>query len=218
MSVEGNTVTTNETDPTASTAEPEPTTQAEPDLVIYEMPQVDPASVPEVEAKDDAVVNIESEGDDDVDARAESYDRADFQAPTDEVETHDEPGVATEAQDDLPSEDEPEIDDDAELVGLPKLNGDGPAGIEAEAIEGRPFLNDRSVFEERWNAVLISFVDNPRQAVESADHLVSEAIDDLANHRESLQAQWRQGDNVDTEQLRVIVQRYQAFLLGLLNT
>lgn len=130
---------------------------------------------------------------------------------------------------DTDDETEPEVTD-----GRPEDNGEDPEALDPQddtevleatadgATEGRPFLSDDGIFEERWNAIQIGFVDDPRSAVESADHLVTEAIDDLAkilaSHRELLQAQWRQDDDVDTEQLRVVFRDYRALLLGLLHT
>ena len=47
---------------------------------------------------------------------------------------------------------------------------------------------------------------------------MEELAKNLVSHRDSLQAQWRQGDDVDTEQLRVVFQGYRAFLFGLVST
>lgn len=157
----------------------------------------------------------ESEVDDEIAA----YGTPESETAETEPEVDDEATVAVEPDIDTSDEVEPQAVTD----GLPGHNGDGPAepeGPHEVVIGGRPYLRDGGVFEERWTAIQTGFVDDPRLAVESADHLITEAIDDLAKilagHRETLQAQWR--DDVDTEQLRVVFRDYRAYLLGLLHT
>ena len=58
----------------------------------------------------------------------------------------------------------------------------------------------------RWNEIQASFVDEPRRAVEEADHLLSEVIEFVADQREQL-AQRLSGAEDDTESLRVGLQR-----------
>ena len=66
------------------------------------------------------------------------------------------------------------------------------------------------------------FVDNPRQAVEQADHLVAETVKRLAqmfaDERNKLEQQWSRGDHVSTEDLRVALMRYRSFFDRLLVT
>ena len=66
-----------------------------------------------------------------------------------------------------------------------------------------------------WDHVQASFVDEPRQAVEQADHLVATAIKRLAeifaDEKGRLEGQWDRGDEVDTEDLRQALRRYRAF-------
>jgi hypothetical protein len=72
----------------------------------------------------------------------------------------------------------------------------------------------------RWDAIQASFVDEPRHAVEEADALVAEAIrriaDSFSEERSRLESQWSQGDEVDTEDLRITLQRYRTFFNQLL--
>ena len=74
---------------------------------------------------------------------------------------------------------------------------------------------------QRWDAIQVSFVDEPRKAVEHADHLVAEAMKRIAevfaNERSRLEGQWDRGDNVSTEDLRVALQRYRSFFGRLLS-
>jgi hypothetical protein len=76
-------------------------------------------------------------------------------------------------------------------------------------------------FRTRWESVQTGFVDEPRRAVEQADGLVAEAIQQLAksfaDERGKLEAQWSQGDDISTEDLRVALQRYRAFFERLLE-
>lgn len=67
----------------------------------------------------------------------------------------------------------------------------------------------------RWNEIQSRFVDEPRSAVQQADTLVSEVIEKItrmfANKHSSLEAQWKQGNDVSTEDLRKALQRYRSF-------
>jgi hypothetical protein len=209
------------------------------------MPQPDPTPVAEVEADGETDAEVASEGDDGLETRAEAYDESASQTRTDdETETYDEPELETETYGqpelDGDGQTEPDLelalheDLDTELAPETAATAGEPETLDLRdevdlreasaevATEGRPFLNDADVFEERWNAIQTSFVDGPRPAVQRADRLVTEAMEELAknlvSHRDSLQAQWRQGDDVDTEQLRVVFQAYRAFLFGLLST
>ncbi len=82
--------------------------------------------------------------------------------------------------------------------------------------------DDSSGFRDRWMNIQTGFVDEPRQAVEQADALVAELMKRLAqtfaDERAKLEAQWGQGDNVGTEELRVALQRYRSFFERLLST
>ena len=67
----------------------------------------------------------------------------------------------------------------------------------------------------RWNEVQNKFVDEPRSAVEQADALVYEVIQQItqmfANEHSSLEGQWKQGNDVSTEDLRKALQKYRSF-------
>jgi hypothetical protein len=73
----------------------------------------------------------------------------------------------------------------------------------------------------RWDAIQVSFVDEPREAVEQADSLVAAAMKRLAEmfaaERARLDGQWDRGDNVSTENLRLALQRYRSFFGRLLS-
>ena len=71
-------------------------------------------------------------------------------------------------------------------------------------------------FRTRWNVIQGKFVDEPRAAVQQADALVSEVVEQitqmLANEHSSLGSQWNQGSEVSTEDLRKALQRYRSLL------
>ena len=97
--------------------------------------------------------------------------------------------------------------------------GDRPA----PRTESTPLFpsNEADGFRSRWDSVQGSFVDQPRQAVEQADSLVAEVIkrlaDSFATERGKLEEQWGRGDDVDTEDLRLALQRYRSFFDRLLS-
>lgn len=77
-------------------------------------------------------------------------------------------------------------------------------------------------FEQQWSGIQTSFVDEPRQAVERADTLVAELMQELASGfsetRAKLEAQWdNEGDDASTEDLRVALTRYRSFFNRLLS-
>jgi hypothetical protein len=79
---------------------------------------------------------------------------------------------------------------------------------------------ERSSLDSRWNDIQANFVDEPREAVEQADALVSETIERLTKSfsraRSGLEGQWSQGEEVSTEELRVAIKRYRSFFNRLL--
>jgi hypothetical protein len=76
-------------------------------------------------------------------------------------------------------------------------------------------------FTTRWQEIQTSFVDKPRDAVAQADALVADLMQRLAagfsNERERLESQWKGGDDVSTEELRVALTRYRSFFDRLLS-
>jgi hypothetical protein len=96
--------------------------------------------------------------------------------------------------------------------GAPELEraADQPIFPESEAADLR----------HSWQSIQAGFVDQPRRAVEDADHLVATTMKRLAEmfaqERSRLEAQWDRGDDVSTEDLRVALQRYRTFFGRLL--
>ncbi|CAN7564604.1 hypothetical protein LJR219_004095 [Phenylobacterium sp. LjRoot219] len=88
---------------------------------------------------------------------------------------------------------------------------DQPIFHEGEAME----------LKRAWETIQAGFVDEPRAAVQEADHLVATTMkrlaDMFAEERAGLESQWDRGDDVSTEELRVALQRYRAFFGRLLS-
>ncbi|MFI9817096.1 hypothetical protein [Saccharothrix variisporea] len=76
-------------------------------------------------------------------------------------------------------------------------------------------------FRTEWRTLQSDFVDDPRDAVRRADELVAQVVQSLAttfaDHKRSLEGQWQQGEQVDTEELRNALRRYRAFFDRLLS-
>jgi hypothetical protein len=79
---------------------------------------------------------------------------------------------------------------------------------------------DASGFQSRWQRIQQTFVDEPKAAVKEADGLVAEVMQAVArafaDEREQLERRWTQGEDVSTEDLRQILQRYRSFFQRLL--
>jgi hypothetical protein len=88
----------------------------------------------------------------------------------------------------------------------------------AEALFPQDYAQD---LRSQWDRVQTTFVDEPRAAVQEADKLVDHAIKRLSeifsDERNRLEQQWSRGDEVNTEDLRVALQKYRSFFYRLLN-
>jgi hypothetical protein len=104
--------------------------------------------------------------------------------------------------------------------GAPEQPANDPAAVHSRAtpLFSEPDVSD---FRSRWSDIQTAFVDEPRRAVEDADHLVASLMkklaDGFAKEREGLEHQWDRGDSVSTEDLRIALQRYRAFFDRLLT-
>src|SRR4029453_10093583 len=76
-------------------------------------------------------------------------------------------------------------------------------------------------FRTRGSSTQPGFVHEPRRTVEAADKLVASVMQRLAEgfatERSGLEKQWDQGDNVSTEDLGLVLQRYRSFFDRLLK-
>jgi hypothetical protein len=142
------------------------------------------------------------------------------------TELHDEEQLSTEdmaAAGSGQSREQPLRRDDVAPEAAPSGPNTAPASPTAQEERATPLFASEEAQELRsnWDAIQTGFVDNPRQAVEQADHLVAQTIKHLAevfaNERNQLEQQWSRGDNVSTEDLRIALQRYRSFFDRLLS-
>ncbi|WP_329200294.1 MULTISPECIES: hypothetical protein [unclassified Streptomyces] len=133
--------------------------------------------------------------------------------------TDEDTGVRGTAGDDL-REDEPARADEADTTAAGTREGAGAAGDTAD----EPLLAgpDAEEFRRRWGEIQGRFVDDPQDAVRSADTLVAEVMQTLAgtfsSHKQELEGQWSKGEEPVTEDLRIALQRYRSFFNRLLHT
>ena len=115
---------------------------------------------------------------------------------------------------------------DGSLAGSADATGIGSATVK-DAVNDRNYetplfsAQEADDFHARWDSVQVSFVDEPRRAVQQADGLVASAMKRLAEifaeERSKLDKQWDRGDSVSTEDLRLALQRYRSFFGRLLS-
>ncbi|MFE6623224.1 hypothetical protein [Streptomyces sp. NPDC057740] len=81
---------------------------------------------------------------------------------------------------------------------------------------------DEEGFRTRWEQVQNKFVDDPRDAVHTADALVADVMQKLAttfaDHKQELEGQWNRGEQANTEDLRQALRHYRSFFNRLLVT
>jgi hypothetical protein len=113
------------------------------------------------------------------------------------------------------------IDESSRRPDLSVVQGGEAAGTTGGTSD-QPLLpaDQAGGFRERWQDIQVSFVDEPRQAVEQADLLVADLLQRLAasfsDERKRLESQWDRGSDVSTEDLRVALTRYRSFFDRLL--
>ena len=80
--------------------------------------------------------------------------------------------------------------------------------------------DDVEQLRERWQSIQARFVDDPQEAVQQADALVTDVIERLTRTfeetKDSLETQLGEAEDVSTEDLRVGLQRYRTFFERLL--
>ncbi|WP_314252051.1 hypothetical protein [Streptomyces sp. DSM 40907] len=127
------------------------------------------------------------------------------------------PGEATM---DAADEDNGTREDGGDERATDREAGTGPARADTD----EPLLGaeDTAEYHKTWSEIQGRFVDDPQEAVRSADALVAEVMQSLARtfsaHKQGLEAQWGQGEQVATEELRLALQHYRSFFNRLLNT
>lgn len=138
----------------------------------------------------------------------------------------------------MSTESEPITDNEQSSMGQPqdsdeiRREGDTqPSGAQLDAVDvdagdddssREPLLSESSAsaYRDRWEQIQARFVDDPRSSVEQADALVNEVMHDLEtsfdSERDTLEGQWQRGEDVQTEDLRIVLRRYRSFFGRLL--
>jgi hypothetical protein len=138
-----------------------------------------------------------------------------------------EPRIDDESTAEAAREPEPVADDgEAEAVREPEPVADDvqaePPSVEHESSTAEMLFagDDVADLRARWAGVQAAFVDNPKECVQKADHLVSDLVEHLttgfAEARSRLEEQWSQGQEASTEDLRVALMHYREFFDRLL--
>jgi hypothetical protein len=112
----------------------------------------------------------------------------------------------------------------ADAASMERAAGTPHASAPEQSQENEPLLgpDEAEAFQAKWQAVQTAFVDDPQDAVRTADALVAEVMQTLArsfaSRKEGLESQWGRGEEVLTEDLRIALQRYRSFFNRLLST
>jgi hypothetical protein len=89
------------------------------------------------------------------------------------------------------------------------------------AVASQALLPNAEPFRRRWESVQVGFVDNPLQAVDDAEALVSSVMDELVAgfraQRDRLEAYRSNGNESSTDELRDAFRRYRDFFERLLQ-
>jgi hypothetical protein len=139
-----------------------------------------------------------------------------------------EPRIDEENTADAVHAPEPAADDiGADAVREPEPVADAveaePPGADHESSTAEMLFaaDDVSDLRARWAGVQAAFVDNPKECVQKADHLVSDLVEQLtagfAQARSRLEEQWSRGQEASTEDLRMALMHYREFFDRLLT-
>ena len=89
------------------------------------------------------------------------------------------------------------------------------------AVANYALLPNAEPFRRRWESVQVGFVDNPAQAVDDAEALVSSVMDELVagfrTQHERMEAYRSNGNESSTDELRDAFRRYRDFFERLLQ-
>jgi hypothetical protein len=89
------------------------------------------------------------------------------------------------------------------------------------AVANYALLPNAEPFRRRWESVQVGFVDNPAQAVDDAEALVSSVMDELVagfrTQHERMEAYRSSGNKSSTDELRDAFRRYRDFFERLLQ-
>ena len=98
-----------------------------------------------------------------------------------------------------------------------RSNGAASPGDEAD--DKLVLIDNADAFRSQWESVQIGFVDDPRQAVQDAQDLLSSVVDELIDSfRRTLDDTLAGDDDRSTDQLRHTFRRYRVLFERLLST
>jgi hypothetical protein len=124
-----------------------------------------------------------------------------------------------------PVADEPQAEDQGRVDAResePAADDVDVTPLEHESSAGEALFAGEDVADlrARWAGVQAAFVDNPKECVQKADHLVSDVVEQLtagfAQTRSRLEGQWSHGHEASTEDLRMALMHYREFFDRLL--
>jgi hypothetical protein len=106
--------------------------------------------------------------------------------------------------------------------GYQNRSGYGSDAVASQPNDGNvSVVDDPDVLMRQWHEVQTGFVDDPRQAVQEADGLVQQVMQQvgqrLATERAGLEQVWSRGGDVSTEDLRQALRQYRSFFNRLLH-
>jgi hypothetical protein len=118
-----------------------------------------------------------------------------------------------------PVAEEPTIEDEDTVV----TDQPDPVADQHESFSDTGLFAEHDIADlrERWASVQVGFVDDPKDCVQQADHLVSVMVKQLttgfAQARSRLEEEWSQGRDASTEDLRMALMHYREFFDRLLG-
>ncbi|MGW4289685.1 hypothetical protein ACWEIK_22445 [Streptomyces sp. NPDC004673] len=129
-------------------------------------------------------------------------------------------GEPTGAPERTPLAERDDRDRDQRPAGDQRQGSGQPRSVD-EGVDPLIAHQEADTYRERWAKIQGTFVDDPKDAVRSADALVADVIQSLAatfaDHKKDLEGQWSRGEQVETEGLRVALQQYRTFFNQLLD-
>lgn len=132
----------------------------------------------------------------------------DTQNPPVDSDTENTPAMTTEIQ-------KTSVVDESVMETDYETASDTPPVSETNMAFARLTPVEAENLRTRWNDIQGKFVDEPGSAVIQADALISEVIEKITrpftDEHNTLKSQWRDGDDVSTEDLRQILQHYRSF-------
>jgi hypothetical protein len=116
------------------------------------------------------------------------------------------------------------LPEDVTPADLAPVAADSVSTVDSAAADtGEPteLVEDPDALLARWQEVQVSFVDDPRESLRTADALVQQVIEDMQQRflaeRAAMEQQWSAGDEVSTEDMRLLLQKYRTFFNRLIR-